>query len=82
MINNKPWIYGPYKNKYPPCPILYSQEYNKNIPSQKINIITTNLNLNLTSDNKKNIKKVKPWRQASVKSHELFIWDTKKLTII
>ena len=82
MINNKPWIYGPYNLKHPPCPILYSQEYNKNIPSQKINIITSNSNLNLTSDNKKNIKEMKPWRQASVKSHELFIWDTKNLTII
>jgi hypothetical protein len=81
MINNKPWIYGPYKIKYPPCPILYSQEYNKN-KSQKINIITTNSNTDLLSVNKENIKEIKPWRQASVKSHELFIWDTKKLTII
>lgn len=75
MINNKPWMYGPYNIKYQPCPILYSQEYNK--LSQKINSITTNLNPKLPPVNKK-----KPWSQASVKSHELFILDTKNLTII
>lgn len=82
MINKKPWIYGPYTIKYPPAPILYSQEYIKNKSAQKINIINTNSNTNLPSVNKENIKKVKPWREASVKSHELFIWETKKLTII
>jgi hypothetical protein len=81
MIHNKPWMYGPYNVKYPPCSILYSQENNKN-NSQKINSVTETLIPKSIPDNKKNIKKVKPWRQASVKSHELFIWDTKKLTII
>jgi hypothetical protein len=72
MIHNKPWMYGPYNVKYPPCPILYSQ---------KINIIPTKLNSKLPSD-EKNIKKIKSWREASVKSHNLFLWESKKLTII
>jgi hypothetical protein len=76
MINNKPWMYGPYNIKYQPCPILYSQECNKKKSSQKINL-TTNLNSKPPLVNKK-----KSWREASVKSHKLFIYDTKDLTII
>lgn len=86
MLHNKPWINGPYNITYPPCLILYSQENNKKESSSKINTDlykTDTINLiNKSISNKKENITIKSCREASVKSHQLFLWESKKLTII
>ena len=65
----KPWSSGPFIPPYPKCQPLNCES---DITLPKKNIIPNN-----TIKNKK-----MHWNQASVKSHALFIWESKKLTII
>jgi hypothetical protein len=65
----KEWSPGPFNTPYPKSPPLNCES---DITLPKKNIIP--------KDPIKN-KRI-PWKQASVKSHELFIWESQKLTII
>ena len=83
MKDIKPWINGPYKTIHD-LPIIKNKnvipELNKNNKSELKKNVIQELNKNNKIKEKSN--KHIPWRQACVKSHELFLWESKKLTII
>jgi len=82
-MEKKPWVNGPYKTIHD-LPIIKNKnvipELNKNNKSELKNIIQE-LNKNNKIKEKSNNKQI-PWRQACVKSHELFLWESQKLRII
>lgn len=79
MNTTKPWLSGPFKIPYPECPPIHYESGIKK-PIKKISMLPTTINNNKT--NNKKIEKQVPWKEASVKSHELFLWESQKLTII
>jgi hypothetical protein len=87
-MHNKPWFNGPFNIKYEPCPLLYQELKTKNNQeiileeSKSKNNQEIILQESKSKNNQEIIKKPIPWREACVKSHKLFIWETKKLTII
>ena len=79
----KPWVNGPYKTKYEPCPPVnyepgIDKPINKVLPiNNKINNITNN------NQNTKNMTKNKPsWKEANAMSHALFKWNDRNSSII
>ena len=78
----KPWINGPFKINYEPCPpINYEPGINK--PVKKI--LYTNNKINTNNSIKQNNNKIisKPsWREANAMSHELFLWNDRNSKII
>jgi len=68
-LSKKEWSSGPFITPYPKA-IPLNTESDLKLPKKPI--IPNNCIKN---------KKI-PWKQASVKSHELFLWESKKLTII
>jgi len=83
MKPKKKWLYGPFRSDFPTSnPIHYQPPIEK--PTLKI--IQNNINLeikNISCTKKEvNYDKLPPWRDACVKSHKLFLWESKKLTII
>ena len=86
MKLRKNWLYGPFKSDFPTANPIHFQP-----PIEKPILLNKTIPVNKTSTEIKNISyrkkevnydKLPPWRDACVKSHELFILETKKLTII
>jgi hypothetical protein len=76
----KPWRSGPFKSIYNDCaPIHYQPDIEKPVKIFPRVIPKPN---NIIINRIPEPIKQKPWRQASVASHELFILETKRLTII
>lgn len=78
----KPWLSGPFRSLFPISdPIHFEPPIEK--PKKIFNPPKYN-SINKSKEKTKeiNYNKLIPWKEASVKSHELFILETKKLTII
>lgn len=83
MKPKKIWLNGPFRSKFPTAiPIHFQPPIEK--PILKITQpIKTNPSIKKIYTKKEiNYNKLPRWQDACVKSHELFIWETKKLTII
>jgi hypothetical protein len=78
MFHEKEWNNGPFTIKYSNEIKLIKQVkvFNHVLP-RVYNIKELNINKEI-----KEKDTLKPWHQASVKSHALFIWESKILTII
>ena len=79
----KPWINGPYKTRYEPCPpVNYEPGIDK--PIKKLLPINNKINNNtIIKQDTKNITKYKPsWKEANAISHALFKWNDRNSKII
>jgi len=81
-MTRKPWSSGPFKSLFPISnPIHFEPPIEK--PKKKFDHPKYDLiDKSKEKIKEKNYNKLIPWKDACVKSHELFIWETKKLTII
>jgi hypothetical protein len=73
------WINGPYTIKYKPTPTL-NQSLNED-PFTHISKIKPKVNYTIVNNTDKT-ELTKRTKEPFVKSHRLFLLDTKKLTII
>jgi len=79
----KPWVNGPFKINYEPCPpINYEPGIDK--PVKKILNINNKINNNIDKkqNNKDKIISNPPWREANAMSHDLFLWNDRNSRII
>ena len=84
MIHDKEWFTGPYTTKYDLYGSIEKAPDIKKVSNKYDNVQSK---VYLTPNNNVINNKIKydnnpPWKQACVKSHALFIWETKHLGII
>lgn len=78
----KPWVNGPYKTRYEPCPpVNYEPGINK--PVKKVLPMINNNDTNIIKQDTKNITtKKSSWKEANAMSHALFLWNDRNSKII
>jgi len=81
MFHEKKWNNGPFIIKYNSIPYQFDHIKKNKLFNHVLPRVYNIKELNSPKEIKEK-NNFKPWNQACVKSHALFVWESKILTII